>query len=156
MRSGAYPHPKGYPLVAGLEMAGEVVALGPDVSGVKTGQRVAAFSENAGAFAEYCAVPAERLIPLPDDIALETGAAFYIQSMTAWSLLHIVSSVRRDDTILIHAIGGGVGLQLTQLAKAAGATVIGTVGTPGKEAAALRYGADKVVLRDAEDFVDVC
>lgn len=156
MQTGIYPHPKGYPLVAGLEMSGEVAAIGDGVAGVTLGQRVAAFSEDAGAFAEYCVVPAERLIALPDDVSLETGAAFYIQSMTAWSLLHIVSETKPGDTLLIHAIGGGVGLQLTQLAKAAGAHVIGTVGTPGKEAAALAYGADQVILRNQSDFVSAC
>lgn len=156
MQTGIYPHPKGYPLVAGLEMSGEIAAIGPGVEGFAPGQRVAAFSEDAGAFAEYCAVPVERLIALPDDISLETGAAFYIQSMTAWSLLHIVSETKPGDTLLIHAIGGGVGLQLTQLATAAGARVIGTVGTPGKEVAALTYGADQVILRSQSDFVAAC
>lgn len=155
MQTGIYPHPKGYPLVAGLEMSGYVEKLGMGVEGVEVGQRVAAFSEDAGAFAEYCAVPAERLIVLPDAVSLQTGAAFYIQSMTAWNLLYTVSTTRPGDVLLIHAIGGGVGLQLTQLAKAAGATVIGTVGTPGKEARAMAFGADRVVLRDAEDFVSV-
>jgi NADPH2:quinone reductase len=155
MQTGIYPHPKGYPLVAGLEMAGTVAALGADVQGVEVGQRVAAFSEDAGAFAEFCAVPVERLVVLPDAVSVEMGAAFYIQAMTAWNLLHTISVTRPGDTVLIHAIGGGVGLQLTQIAKAAGATVIGTVGTPGKEARALAYGADRVVLREAEDFVAV-
>ena len=155
MRTGIYPHPKGYPLVAGIEMSGHVEALGPDVQSVDVGQRVAAFSEDAGAFAEYCVVPAERVVALPDAVSLETGAAFYIQAMTAWNLLHTVSKTRPGDVLLIHAIGGGVGLQLTQMAKAAGAIVIGTVGTPGKEARSLEFGADRVVLREKEDFVDV-
>jgi NADPH2:quinone reductase len=155
MRTGIYPHPKGYPLVAGLEMSGHVEALGPDVQSIQIGQRVAAFSEDAGAFAEYCVVPAERVVALPDAVSLETGAAFYIQSMTAWNLLHTVSTTRPGDVLLVHAIGGGVGLQLTQLAKAAGARVIGTVGTPGKDTRALEFGADRVVLRSEEDFVDV-
>ncbi len=155
MRTGIYPHPKGYPLVAGLEMSGHVESLGPDVQGLEPGQRVAAFSEDAGAFAEYCVVPLERVVALPDAVSLETGAAFYIQAMTAWNLLHTVSTTRPGDVLLIHAIGGGVGLQLTQLAKAAGAVVIGTVGTPGKEARALEFGADRVVLRSEEDFVEV-
>lgn len=156
MQTGVYPHPKGYPLVAGLEMSGEIVDIGPEISGVTIGQRVAAFCEDAGGFAEYCAVPVERLITLPETISLETGAAFYLQAMTAWSLLHIVSRTGPGDTLLIHAIGGGVGLQLTQLAKASGAMVIGTVGTPGKETRALEYGADAVILRSEDDFVDAC
>ena len=155
MRTGIYPHPKGYPLVAGLELAGTVESVGEGVDTKWVGERVAAFSEDAGAFAEVCAVPEERLVRLPGSVGLETGAAFYIQGMTAWNLLHGVSETRPDDTILIHAIGGGVGLYLTQLAKAADATVIGTVGTAGKEIRALEFGADIVVNRSDQDFVEV-
>lgn len=153
MRSGTYPHPKGYPLVAGLEMAGEVVELGEGVTGFAIGDRVAAFSENAGAFAEFCTAPQERLIRLPDTVGFATAAAAYIQATTAWNLLHRVGTTQAGDTLLVHAIGGGVGLFLTQFAKAAGATVIGTVGTTGKEARALEYGADLVINRESADFV---
>lgn len=153
MRIGTYPHPKGYPLVAGLEMAGEIVALGAGVTAFAPGDRVAAFSEQAGAFAEYCTAPEERLIRLPDAVGFDTAAAAYIQATTAWNLLHTVSTTRPGDTLLVHAIGGGVGLYLTQFAKAAGARVIGTVGTAGKEARALEYGADLVINREDEDFV---
>lgn len=153
MRSGTYPHPKGYPIGAGLEFSGHVTALGPGVSGVAVGDRVTTFNESAGGFAERCAVPAARLIKLPDAIALDVGAAFNIQAMTAWSMLHVVSETKPGDVVLIHAIGGGVGLYLTQLAVRAGAPVIGTVGTAGKEARALEYGAAKVINRNDEDFV---
>lgn len=154
MRSGIYPHPKGYPLVAGLELAGTVTAIGYGVTDVSVGDRVAAFSEDAGAFAEYCVVPTERIIQLPDSIGFDVGAAFYLQALTAWNLLHTVSKTQNGDTILIHAIGGGVGLYLTQLAKAAGVMVVGTVGTAGKEDRALEYGADLVVNRSQADFVE--
>lgn len=153
MRSGIYPHSKGYPLVAGLELAGTVSQIGPDVTGIAIGDRVAAFSEDAGAFAEYCAVPTERVIKLPQGMGFDLGAAFYVQAMTAWNLLHTVSKTQPGDTILIHAIGGGVGLYLTQLAKAAGAQVIGTTGTAGKEKRALDFGADLVINRSDTDFV---
>ncbi len=153
MRIGTYPHPKGYPLVAGLEMAGEIVAVGPGVTAFAPGDRVAAFSEEAGAFAEYCTAPEERLIRLPDAVGYDVAAAAYIQATTAWNLLHTVSTTRAGDTLLIHAIGGGVGLYLTQFAKAAGARVIGTVGTAGKEARALEYGADLVINRETKEFV---
>ncbi|MDP2079890.1 zinc-binding dehydrogenase [Pseudotabrizicola sp.] len=156
MRKGVYPHPKGYPLVAGLELSGVVEVCGEGVTGFAPGDRVAGFSENAGGFAAFCAVPQERLIRLPDAMSFDAGAAFYIQSLTAWHLLHTVSKTKAGDSLLIHAIGGGVGLQLTQLAKMAGAVVIGTVGTPGKEARALAFGADRVVNRTSEDFVSVC
>ncbi|MDA9865062.1 quinone oxidoreductase [bacterium] len=154
MRSGIYPHPKGYPLVAGLELAGTVTAIGEGVTDVSVGDRVAAFSEDAGAFSELCAVPTERVIHLPDGIEFDVGAAFYLQALTAWNLLHTVSKTKAGDTLLIHAIGGGVGLYLTQLAKAAGAKVVGTVGTAGKEDRALEYGADLVLNRSQTDFVE--
>lgn len=156
MQKGVYPHPKGYPLVAGLELSGVVEACGEGVAGYAPGDRVAGFSEDAGGFAEFCVVPEERLIRLPDAMSFDMGAAFYIQSLTAWHLLHTVSKTHAGDTLLIHAIGGGVGLQLAQIAKMAGAIVIGTVGTAGKEVKALAFGAERVVNRGTEDFVGVC
>jgi len=150
---GTYPHPKGYPIVAGLEISGRIAALGPDVRGVAVGDRVAAFSEEAGGFAERCVVPAERLARIPDAMSLEVAATFPIQALTAWHMLHNVSVTRPGDVILLHAIGGGLGLFATQLAVQAGATVIGTVGTRGKDKRALEYGAALVVYRQDEDFV---
>lgn len=155
MRTGIYPHPRGYPLVPGVEASGHVRAVGPGVTSVAPGDRVAVFVEEAGAFAEVCVVPEDWLMPLPADMSLELGAAYPIQGVTAWNLLHGVADTRPGDWVLIHAIGGGVGLYLTQLAKLAGAHVIGTVGTAGKEARALDYGADIVVNRETEDFVAV-
>lgn len=153
IRRGTYPHPKGYPLVAGFEIAGYVEAVGDGVTGVTIGDRVTAFSEAAGGFAEFCAVPAERLVKLPDAITLGQAAACYIQALTSWHMLHTVSTTKPGDVLLVHAIGGGVGLYLTQLAVRAGATVIGTVGTRGKERRALEYGASLVINREDEDFV---
>ena len=153
MHKGTYPHPKGYPIVAGLEIAGRIAAVGPGVSDVRIGDRVAAFSEGAGGFAERCVVPAERLIRLPDGVGLDAGAAFPIQALTAWNILHTVSTTPAGQTILVHAIGGGLGLYVTQLAVMAGARVIGTVGTAGKERRALEYGAARVINREEEDFV---
>jgi NADPH2:quinone reductase len=152
--SGTYPHPKGYPIVGGLEVSGRIAALGPGVVGPKVGDRVAAFLEEPGGFADQCVARVERLIPIPADMGLDVAAAFPIQGLTAWHLLHNVSATRPGDVILIHAIGGGVGLFATQLAVRAGATVIGTVGTKGKEPRALGYGAAKVVNRVDEDFVE--
>ena len=152
MRRGVYPHPKGYPLVAGLELAGTVEALGKGVTGWAAGDLVAAFVEDAGAFAEYCVVPAERLVRLPEGVGLDVAAACFLQALTAWHLLHNVSTTHKGDVLLIHAIGGGVGLYLTQLAAKAGATVLGTVGTRGKDRRALEWGASRVVLRSEEDF----
>jgi NADPH:quinone reductase len=153
--SGTYPHPKGYPIVGGLEVSGRIAALGPGVAGVKVGDRVAAFLEEAGGFADQCVARVERLIPIPKEMGLDVAAAFPIQALTAWHLLHNVSVTKPGDVILIHAIGGGVGLFATQLALSAGATVIGTVGTKGKDARALAYGAARVVNREDEDFVEI-
>lgn len=152
MQKGIYPHPKGYPLVAGIEMSGTVTSIGPGVRGIKVGDRVAAFCEDAGAFAEKCLVPAERLVRIPDQMPFDVAAAFFVQGLTAWHLLHTVSKTVPGDTVLVHAIGGGVGLYLTQLAAIAGATVLGTVGTAGKEKRALELGARRVVNRNDEDF----
>ncbi len=153
MRRGVYPHPKGYPLVAGIEMSGTVLAVGPGVTEVTAGDRVAAFCEDAGGFAERCVLPAERLVRIPTAIGLDTAAAFPVQALTAWHLLHTVSRTEKGDQLLVHAVGGGVGLYLTQLAAKAGATVIGTTGTAGKEKRALAYGAARVINRNDEDFV---
>jgi NADPH:quinone reductase len=151
--SGTYPHPKGYPLIGGLEVSGRVARVGPDVRGVAVGDAVAAFLEEAGGFADQCVAPAERLIAIPDGMGLDVAASFPIQALTSWHLLHNVSVTKPGDVILLHAIGGGVGLIATQLAVRAGATVIGTVGTRGKEKRPLEFGAAKVVNREDEDFV---
>jgi len=152
--SGTYPHPKGYPIIGGLEVSGRIAKLGPGVTSAQVGDRVAAFLEEAGGFADQCVARVERLIPIPGDMGLDVAAAFPIQGLTAWHLLHNVSVTRPGDVILLHAIGGGVGLVATQLAVRAGATVIGTVGTKGKAARALDYGAAKVINREDEDFVE--
>jgi NADPH:quinone reductase len=152
--SGTYPHPKGYPIIGGLGVSGRIAALGPGVSDVKVGDRVAAFLEEAGGFADQCVAWVERLIPIPGDMRLDVATAFLIQGLTAWHLSHNVSMTKPGDVILLYAIGGGVGLFATQLAVRAGATVIGTVGTKGKEARALAYGATKVVNREDVDFVE--
>jgi NADPH2:quinone reductase len=152
---GVYPHPKGYPLVMGFEPSGRIVEIGRGVQGFAMGDRVAAFSENAGAFAERIVVPAERLLRIPESMPLDVAAAFPIQTLTAWHLLHNVSVTKPGDVILLHAIGGGVGLMATQIAVAAGAVVIGTVGTRGKEKRALEFGAVEVINREDTDFVAV-
>jgi len=151
--NGSYPHPKGYPLAMGLEPSGRIAEVGPGVHSFAVGDRVAAFSENAGAFADRVVVPAGRLIRIPEGMGLDVAAAFPLQALTAWHLLHNVSITRPGDTILLHAVGGGVGLMATQITVAAGARVIGTVGTRGKEKRALEFGAAKVINRDDEEFV---
>ena len=153
VRMGIYPHHMTYPMILGFEVSGTVAALGPGVSGVKVGDRVAAFPEKGGAYAEKCVAAASGLIKLPDGITLETAAAFPIQALTAYHMLWtIYGGIGPSDTVLVNAVGGGVGLMCTQLAVHAGAIVIGTTGTPGKEARALEYGASRVVQTKTEDF----
>ena len=96
--------------------------------------------------------PAAGLIRLPDTIALDVAAAFPIQALTAYHMLFTIFGLERGDAVLVNAVGGGVGLMCTQLAVRAGARVIGTTGTPGKEKRALDYGAERVVVTSTEDF----
>jgi NADPH2:quinone reductase len=152
IRTGIYPHPFTYPLVLGFEISGTVSKLGPGVSGVKVGDRVATFVEKGGAYAEKAVAPANMLVPLPDAIPFDIGAAIVIQPMTGYHMLHTLHRLEPGETVLINAIGGGVGLFTTQLAVKAGARVVGTVGTPGKEKRALDYGATRVVITTKEDF----
>lgn len=153
VRVGIYPHPMTYPMVLGFEVSGTVAALGPGVSGVAVGDRVAVFPDKGGAYAEKCVASASGLIKLPPGVPLDVGAAFPIQALTAYHMLFTIYRLKRGDTVLVNAIGGGVGLCCTQLAVQAGARVIGTTGTPGKEKRALEYGASKVVVTSQEDFV---
>jgi NADPH2:quinone reductase len=152
IRTGIYPHARTYPLVLGLEVAGTVAKLGPGVNEVAIGERVAAFLEQGGAYAQKAVVAANMLMRLPDSISLEIGAALTVQPLTGYHMLHTIYRIKPGDTVLINAIGGGVGLFTTQLAVNAGARVIGTVGTPGKEKLALDYGAERVIVTPDEDF----
>ncbi|SKA10418.1 NADPH2:quinone reductase [Enhydrobacter aerosaccus] len=152
VRMGIYPHAMTYPMVLGFEVSGTVAALGPEVHGVAIGERVASFPDKGGAYAEKCVAPAAGLIKLPADVPLDVGAAFPIQALTAYHMLFTVYRLKPGDTVLVNAIGGGVGLMCTQLAVQAGARVIGTTGTPGKEQRALEYGAARVVVTSGEDF----
>jgi NADPH2:quinone reductase len=152
VRNGIYPHPMTYPMVLGFEVSGVVAALGPDVRGARVGDRVAAFPEKGGAYAEQCVASANGLIRLPDSVPLDVAAAFPIQALTAYHMLHTVFDLEPGDNVLINAIGGGVGLQSTQLAVHAGARVIGTTGTPGKEKRALEFGAQRVVSTEGDEF----
>ncbi len=152
IRTGIYPHPFTYPLVLGFEISGRVSKLGPGVSGVKVGDRIATFVEKGGAYAEKAVASANILVPLPDAIPFDVGAALIVQATTGYHMLYTIHGIEPRETVLINAIGGGVGLFTTQLAVKAGAHVIGTVGTPGKEKRALEYGAERVVVTRNEDF----
>ncbi|RKF16751.1 hypothetical protein D6850_04220 [Roseovarius spongiae] len=156
-RQGVYPDPVDYPAILGGEVSGRVAQLGEGVSGVAVGDAVAAITgpDMLRGFAERVAVPQAFLIPLAEGLDLRAAAAYPVVSLTAWHLLHTAASVKAGDVILVHAIGGGVGLALTQLGRAAGLRVIGTVGSEGKGRHALDFGAERVIPRDSEDFVAV-
>lgn len=148
-RTGLYP--KSLPFSPGLEGAGLVEALGAGIDTVKVGDRVA-FTGIPDSYAEYVAVPAARLVPVPDEVELSTAAAVMLQGMTAHYLLKSTCPVQADDMILIHAAAGGVGLLLVQMAKKLGATVIGTVSTEEKAALARQTGADHIIRYTEVDF----
>jgi NADPH2:quinone reductase len=144
-RMGRYPIP--LPFVPGMEAAGRVVAVGPDVTGVAPGDRVG-WAMAPGAYAQAAAVPVERLVPLPDGVDDAQAAAVLLQGMTAHFLTHDVHPVREGDTVLVHAAAGGMGLLLTQLVTHLGGRVIGTVSTAAKEQLARGAGAVEVIRYD--------
>jgi NADPH2:quinone reductase len=149
-RTGLYPLP--LPATLGEEGAGTVVAIGPDVTEVREGDRVAWASVN-GAYAEYAAVPAARLVQIPRGVSERDAAAVMLQGMTAHYLTSSTYPLREGDTCLVQAAAGGAGLLLVQLAKKRGARVIGTTGTDEKAALARSVGADDVIVYTREDFV---
>ena len=148
-RTGLYAAP--LPLTLGQEAAGVVEALGPDVSGIRVGDRVAWQGIN-GSYAEFAAVPVQQLVPLPDGISTKVAAAVMLQGMTAHYLTTSTYPLNAGDSCLVHAAAGGVGLLLCQMAKARGARVIGTVSTREKAALARAAGADEVILYTEQDF----
>ena len=151
-RTGLYPLP--LPSGIGLEGAGVVEAIGSGVTDLAAGDRVAYAGGPVGAYAEVRTIPADRLVKLPDAIDFRTAAAMMLQGMTAQYLLRRTFRVQANDTILIHAAAGGVGLLVCQWAKALGATVIGTVGSDEKAALARAHGCDHPVVYTRENFVE--
>ncbi|MFA6916868.1 MAG: quinone oxidoreductase [Parachlamydiales bacterium] len=149
-RRGTYPVK--LPYIPGLEASGVVEAIGEGVDNVKVGDRVA-YVHEPGSYAEKSLVNAEDLILLPPELTFEQGAAFPLQGMTAHYLLHEFRKIKTNDTILIHAAAGGMGLLLVQWAKHLGARVFGTVSTEEKARLAKKAGADEVILYTKQDFV---
>jgi NADPH2:quinone reductase len=150
-RNGTYPLPQ-LPAVPGVEGAGVVEALGPAVTGLTVGQRVA-YTGLIGGYAAVRNVPADRLVAVPDDVDLDAVAGGLLRGITAHMLFAHVRQLRPGDSVLVHAAAGGLGLVLTQWASALGARVIGTAGSRDKAALALAHGAERVVLYREEDFV---
>lgn len=148
-RSGVYK--VDLPFVLGGEGAGTVEAVGPDVTEVKPGDRVA-WLGGSGTYATEALARADRLVPLPDGVSFEFGAAAMIQGLTAYALSHETYRLQPGDRCLVHAAAGGVGLLLCQMAKMAGAYVIGTTSTEEKAQRAREAGANEVILYTQQDF----
>jgi NADPH2:quinone reductase len=149
-RSGLYPLP--LPTGLGSEGAGLVEAVGPGVSHVEVGDRVAYAGGPPGSYSEVRVMPADRLVKLPDGISGTTGAAMMLKGMTAQYLIRRTYKVQPGDIVLFHAAAGGVGLIACQWLKALGATVIGTVGSDEKAALAKAHGCDHTIIYTREDF----
>jgi NADPH2:quinone reductase len=148
-RSGAYA--RELPFGLGEEGAGVVEAIGPDTTGVMAGQRVT-WSSVSGSYATHVIVPAERLVSVPDGVSSRQAAAAMLQGMTADYLSHATFPLAAGHTCLVHAAAGGVGLLLVQMAKRAGARVIGTASTDAKAALARAAGADEMIVYAREAF----
>ena len=153
---GLYQVKPPLPFTPGLELCGEVAALGPGTAGFAVGDRVIGASVlTAGGFAELALMDAATTFPAPDSLDDAQAAAFYIAYQTGWLGLHHRAHLQPGETLLVHAAAGGVGSAAVQLGKAAGAHVIGVVGGPDKADVARTLGADVVVDRHTGDFVEV-
>jgi len=150
-RTGLYPQP--LPAGLGMEGAGVVEAIGPGVTEVKVGDRVAYACRPPGAYAEVRVMPAASLVKLPDDIDFETAAAMMLQGLTVQYLFRRTFPLKGGETILFHAAAGGVGLIACQWAKAMGVTMIGTVGSDEKAALAKAHGCTHTINYNKEDFL---
>jgi NADPH:quinone reductase len=139
------------PFVLGQEGAGEVVAVGSEVTSVKNGDRVA-WTMTLGSYAEYASVAADRLVPIPPGVSDQQAAATMLQGMTAHYLSHDTYPLKRGETAVVHAAAGGVGLLLVQMCHNIGARVIATVSTEEKAKLAREAGADDIILYTQTDF----
>lgn len=150
-RSGLYKLP--LPLNLGMEGAGTVTAVGPGVTDIKVGDRVAYASQPLGSYSEERLMQADRVVVLPDGISDQQAAGMMLKGMTVEYLLRRTYKVKAGDTVLFHAAAGGVGLIFGQWAKALGATVIGTVGSDDKAERVRQLGCDHPIVYTREDFV---
>src|SRR6202171_5376921 len=149
-RTGYYPQP--LPFTPGLEGAGTVEAVAPDVRGLKVGDRVA-YAGPTGGYSEVRLIEADQLLTLLEAISFDQAAAMMLQGMTAQVLIRQVYPVKAGDLILVHAAAGGTGLILCQWAAALGATVIGTASTEAKAELAHAHGCSNTILYTKQDFV---
>ena len=148
-REGRYPSP--LPFINGQEAAGVVTEVGTEVTDFKPGDRVA-YTSALGSYAEFSAVPATRLVKIPDALDFNQAAAAMLQGMTAHYLVNSSYKLQSGETALIHAAAGGVGALLVQMAKKIGARVIATAGSEEKAKLALETGADECIVYTESDF----
>ncbi|WP_277981983.1 NAD(P)H-quinone oxidoreductase [Sphingomonas phyllosphaerae] len=151
-REGKYPPPPGAPSVLGLELAGEVVAVGDDVEPALLGQLVCALV-SGGAYAEYALVPAGQVLPVPEALSLVEAAALPETLYTVWTNLFERAFAMEGDTVLVHGGTSGIGTMAITLSNLFGLEIIVTVGSDEKAAAARRLGADHAINYRTEDFV---
>jgi NADPH:quinone reductase len=150
-RRGLYDAQVPLPRILGSEAAGVVSAVGPGVEKALVGRRVVALATSS--YSEFVKAPAHGLVSLPESVSFEVAAAVPVQGLTAYHLLHTVSHVQEGQSVLVHAAAGGVGVLAVQLAKAAGARVLGTVSSASKAQLIQELGVDEVIRYDHEDVV---
>jgi NADPH:quinone reductase len=139
-----------FPDTPGMEAAGEIEAVASDVKNLAPGTRVAYIG--MGAYAEFTRIRASRVIPIPDDMSFEVAATFPIAGLTAWHMLHSCHRTTPGQTVVVHSAAGGVGIAAVQIARAAGARVIGTVSNNDKIDFVRSHGADAVINYVSDDF----
>jgi len=153
-RSGSYPPPPGASPILGLEVAGEVVAVGEGAQGFSIGDKVCALA-NGGGYADYCAVPASQALPWPKGYDAIRAAALPETFFTVWANLFMMAGLKGGESVLIHGGSSGIGTTAIQLAKAIGATVFTTVGNAEKAEACRKLGATRAINYKTEDFAAV-
>lgn len=153
-RKGDYPPPSDASPILGLEVAGEIVALGAGVTGHAIGDRVCALA-NGGGYAEYCAVPAGQALPFPKGYDAVRAAALPETFFTVWANLFMMAGLKPGESVLVHGGSSGIGTTAIQLARALGATVFVTAGTPEKCRACVGLGARRAINYRSEDFVEI-
>ena len=150
-RSGSYPPPPGASPILGLEVAGRVSAVAPDVTQWKVGDLVCALTPGGG-YAEYCAVPAPHCLPVPKGLSLQEAAALPENFYTVWTNVFDRGRLKAGETLLVHGGSSGIGLTAIQLAKAFGATVYTTVGSKEKAEFCRKIGTDAAINYREQDF----
>lgn len=153
-RAGHYPPPPGASDIPGLELAGTVVALGPDAKSLKVGDQICALVAGGG-YAEYCAVPEPQALPIPKGLTPLQAAALPETYFTVWTNVFDRGHLKAGESILIHGGASGIGTTAIQLSKAMGATVYATAGNAAKCAACVKLGAKRAINYKTEDFVEV-